>query len=282
MATATARSTDSSRASRLQQSRASVRGGQSQKKAGKVYQMSDYVKRNQSANTPQPNIEADRKAHLAASRVQSAPVNVPTPQSTNIEPSAPQSSQTQSSREVFKQSILGKIIARSTQNRSQSRKEAQKNARIEKTREEVKKTAKAAMKRGFMYVLGIFGISLDGATAGVSFIINSFYYMFSLAWLNLEMIYGTHFAKKKSKFIGPLSWAPIPMPVDKDALILQGFVVAADLAFVVAIVIAGAGGMCFLNDFIAITTSPILVGQSLATGGGGLCLGSIWANVFSL
>lgn len=134
------------------------------------------------------------------------------------------------------------------------------------------------MRRGAIYVISALSAPL--------LIVDIIIWLFTLGWLNLEMIYGTYFAKGKSRYIEPLSWDPIPMPIDKKAIILSGFIVAADLALGVAILIISFGGFCLVHDFVKVTgsiTGAAQIGASLAQGGsGGLCLGGIISSAFGL
>lgn len=76
------------------------------------------------------------------------------------------------------------------------------------------------------------------------------------------------------------------MPIDKDALILCGFVVAADITLVLAFAILMFGGFCIVNDLVIVTgsiTEAAQIGAGLAQGeSGGLCLGGIMESVFGL
>ncbi|MBI4256734.1 hypothetical protein HY626_01600 [Candidatus Uhrbacteria bacterium] len=182
-------------------------------------------------------------------------------------------------------SIQGALIAQTAQ-QTQAKKSEQANAQTIQQRQEIKQTAKAAMKRGAIFVTDSIAAAFDLGSSGLSLIIDIFIYLFTLGWLNLEMIYGKYFAKGKSKFIGPISWDPIPMPLDKDAIILSGFVVAADIALCVVGVILAFTGFCFLHDMVKITnsvTGAFAIGASLAQGDtAGLCLGGILTSAFGL
>lgn len=163
------------------------------------------------------------------------------------------------------------------------------NAPDEKEQEEnnkmqqaLKKKAKAAFTRGAVYIVDLLAAALDMSSSGISFVVDIFVYLFSLGWLNLEMIYGKHFAKGKSRYISPISWDPIPMPVDKDAVFLQSFVIAADIALAIAILMMTFGGFCFLHDYVKFVSSPLQVGVALAQGGDGMCLGAILSTMFGL
>lgn len=178
---------------------------------------------------------------------------------------------------------IAKQLARS---QTQALNKEQTQAQALKQQAEVKARAKTSMRRGAIYVVDLLASALDLSSAGISFLIDIFFYAFSLGWLNLEMIYGKYFAKGKSRYISPISWDPIPMPVDKGAIILQGFIITADLALALAILILAVGGFCIVHDITKITSSiagAIQIGAALAQGqGAGLCLGGILASGFGL
>lgn len=166
---------------------------------------------------------------------------------------------------------LSKTLVTRNQLAQQNATQAQKQKETEETREFVKKEAKAAARRGAIAIVDLIAAALDISSAGLSFLVDFFIYIFTLGWLNLEMIYGTHIAKKKSKYISPISWAPIPMPVDKDAIILQAFIVTADILILVAVVSLGFFAMCILHDITMIVSQT---GTVIGSGGSNLCLGS--------
>lgn len=167
------------------------------------------------------------------------------------------------------QFLMQTLMARSASER-QLAKERAKQQQIEKVRAEVKKEAKAAIRRGAIWVVDLIAAALDLGSVGVAFLVDVFIYLFTLGWLNVEMIYGTHIAKKKSKFISPISWAPIPMPVDKEAIWLQSFIVAADILVAVVIATFMFFAFCWIHDYIQILTNPFV---TAAEGGANLCLG---------
>lgn len=155
-----------------------------------------------------------------------------------------------------------------------------------KLQEEVKKKMKAGFRRGIIVVIDFIAAAFDMSTTGITFLIDVSIYAFSLAWLNLELFYGKFFAKGKSKIISPLSWDPIPMPIDKDVMILSTFVIAADFLFGFMIIFFLFGGMCILHDVIYIFDNMALLvkmGSGIANGGTtGLCTGGILLSVFGL
>ncbi|MBI5793647.1 hypothetical protein HZA87_00975, partial [Candidatus Uhrbacteria bacterium] len=53
---------------------------------------------------------------------------------------------------------------------------------------------KRGMARGFIFLLNFIAAACDLSSAGISFIIDIFVYLFSFGWLNLEMIYGRYIA----------------------------------------------------------------------------------------
>lgn len=239
--------------------------------------------------------DVDRKAALLSSRVQSLGKDIPLLQARLPQPMQPQTAQETDEEEAQEQeeenqeeleqqrvSMLQQaLMSEMNQSQDGDQENEKGNTAQDAVRKEVKKKAKAGAKRGFIFILDLIASAFDLSTAGISFIIDIFIYLFSLSWLNLEMIYGTHFTKGKSKFISPLSWDPIPMPIDPHAFWLQGIIVAADIALGVAIVILGAGGMCILSDYVKLVSDAWNVGKAIAGGGGDMCLGGIMSLVIN-
>ncbi len=169
---------------------------------------------------------------------------------------------------------------------AQEEKEEEENLGQEsetKDNETKKKAGKAIIRRG-----GIFGANtIAGAldSTGVDFILSFFVHAASLLELVVgEMIYGRHIAKGKSKIFPPISWEPIPLlpSIDPKAIILQGFLIAAVFAFALMTIALGAGGLCFLYDYVKFITSPIQTGVHIVAGGNGMCLGGIISTLFGL
>jgi len=160
--------------------------------------------------------------------------------------------------------------------------EAKGSEEEEDKREEAKKFAKAAAKRGIMFAVNFLVSALNIATVGVAFLIDAIFYLFCLGWLNLEMFYGTYIAKGKSKYISPISWSPIPMPIDKNAIFLQGVIIFADIALALAFLVMMFGSFCILHDYIFFLSSPLQIGIALANGGEGMCLGAIIPTLLGL
>ena len=110
--------------------------------------------------------------------------------------------------------------------------------------------AKQMIPRGASFVANGITSVLDLGTAGVTLIFTIFVYVFSLGYLNAQMFFG-----KKNSLIGELSWAPIPMPIDKNANILRGLILMADILLVIALIVFFA-----LNALILLVwLSPLLV-----------------------
>lgn len=242
-------------------------------------------------------LETKRKAGLFASQLQGAlgrrwqaeasrqaVMDDPSKFGGNFEEDSAQQAQAQQAQRLA--GIQAGISAQTRQQQAQSQQNQQVDEETRQQREELKKVAKATMRRGAIYVTDLLAAAFDIGSSGISFIIDIFFYMFTLGWLNLEMIYGKYFAKGKSRYVGPISWDPIPMVVDKEALILQGFVVAADLALGVAILVLSFGGFCLIHDFVKVTgsvTGAVQIGAALARGeSGGLCLSGIITSAFGL
>lgn len=235
-------------------------------------------------------LETKRRAALLANQFRIGPraPNAELPESdqnqkAQIDDSA-QQAQTQQAQRLA--GIQAGISAQTQRQQAQSQQNQQVDEETRQQREEIKKVAKATMRRGAIYITDLLAAALDVGSSGISFIVDLFIYMFTLGWLNLEMIYGKYFAKGKSRYIGPISWDPIPMAVDKEALILQGFVVAADLALGVAILVLSFGGFCLIHDYVKVTgsvTEAAQIGAALARGeSGGLCLSGIITSAFGL
>ncbi|MBI2475521.1 hypothetical protein HYV69_03800 [Candidatus Uhrbacteria bacterium] len=99
---------------------------------------------------------------------------------------------------------------------------------------------KKVIPRGVAFLANQIATALELSTAGTAFIFTWFIRLFSLGWLNVEMVYGRWIAKGKSKAVPPLDWAPIPMPIDKDAKILQAIVILADVFCIVLLLLVFA------------------------------------------
>ncbi|HAU66031.1 TPA: hypothetical protein DCW61_01670 [Candidatus Uhrbacteria bacterium] len=154
--------------------------------------------------------------------------------------------------------------------------------RAEQENSDRKKKQNADMLNGSLMVVGSLTTSLDAASAGTSFLFTLIFRIPILLWKNIQMIYGTHFAKGKSRFIPPISWGPIPMPADKDAILLQIKVVMADLALGITLVVVMFGGFCVVHDIAKFMASPLQTGADLAQGGSEMCLGGIITSIFGL
>ena len=223
---------------------------------------------------------AQQKAALALNRFAQNPVNLPPP--TNS-PTTQQSTG-QDRVEQLKQSVQRTRALEATKNAALQRQEEQAGAQEEQgdAAQTLRKKAKAAARKGVLYLLNLIGGAIETVSGGVALLITGFIHFFTLGWLNTEMIYGSYFMKGKSKIIAPLSWEPIPMPIDKKGHILIAFVVAADIALVVAMVVLGSFGACFIHDVVKFVNSPMQAGAALAQGGTDLCLGAIISSTIGL
>jgi hypothetical protein len=131
----------------------------------------------------------------------------------------------------FKQAIASARKFGSSQTKTEDDEES--NEEQELTQAAMKKV----IPRGAAFVANHIATALELSTAGTAFIITWLIRFMSLGWLNVEMIYGRWIAKGKSKAIPPLSWAPIPMPIDKDAKILQVIIIMADVFCIVMVLL---------------------------------------------
>ncbi len=167
------------------------------------------------------------------------------------------------------------IMARTAKQQAEANKTSATAGEAEEARDEIKKQAKAAFRRGIVYLVDLLAAALDMGTGGLSFFVDIFMYLFTLGWLNLEMVYGRWLAKGQSKYISPISWAPFKIPVDQNAFMLQCAIVTADLALATAIAVITFGGVCFAYDYMILLATPFDFAAAIAAGGEGLCLGGI-------
>lgn len=152
-------------------------------------------------------------------------------------------------------------------------------ARIRKA---VKRKAEAAMKRGIIYVVDLIAGCCDLGTLSITLLIDIFIYMFTFGWLNLELVYGRWFRDGKDILISPLSWDPIPVPVDPEANVLMGILVAADLALLFLLGGMFLIGMCVTYDYYLYSESPSEFAIMLATSPSDACTGDIILQAFGL
>lgn len=103
--------------------------------------------------------------------------------------------------------------------------------------------------------------ALDLGTGGAALLVTIFIHLLSLGWLNVEMVYGTWIKKGKDPVIGRLSWDPIPMPIDKNGLMLQGMVIMADLIVLTAVVILFAVQVMML---LLLISPQLLIGYGIS------------------
>ncbi len=108
------------------------------------------------------------------------------------------------------------------------------------TEEEAKPTQDATRKfvtQAIPKIAGMITMSLNLATGGLAFLFTFFIDFMILGWENLQMIYGRWIMKGKHKIVPPLSWDPIPMPFDGQALVLQMVVILKDLLFLIVMML---------------------------------------------
>ncbi|MBI4599245.1 hypothetical protein HY734_03570 [Candidatus Uhrbacteria bacterium] len=102
---------------------------------------------------------------------------------------------------------------------------------------QVRKAAKAAIRRGVQYLFTSIANVLTVGTAGVAIVVTIFIYAFSLLDLNIQMIWGYYITKKKSLFFPPLEWAPLPIPLPD--IVLHALVVFVDIALFLGLMAVG-------------------------------------------
>lgn len=138
-----------------------------------------------------------------------------------------------------------------------ARQAAAANASQEAAKQAAKKMVPKAANAGANFLSS----ALDLGTGGVTLVVTIFIHLLSLGWLNVEMVYGTWIMKGKDPMIGKLSWDPIPMPIDKNGIMLQGLVIMADLMVLTAVVILFAVQVLML---VMLVSPTLLVGYGIS------------------
>jgi len=231
-----------------------------------------------SMNSQESNIhhqeqQAARRSSQFGNRLQAAtgtPLNIPTqttkPKAATNAASSPTAQQPPS---VFSQIKSNLARAKKPSVRGVMQAELQKSKDI--LQKEIKKKAKAAFKRGLIYVVDMIAAALDLGTVGVSMLIDFFIYVFTFMWLNLELFYGLKMRKGKDPFVSPISWDPIPMPIDPHAVILMGAIVAADVTIITVGMLMFFAGSCLILDFSTLLTDPLNFALSIAGNPSATC-----------
>ena len=109
--------------------------------------------------------------------------------------------------------------------------------------EAAKQLAKRILPRGAAFTGQGIADGITAGTGGAGIIGTIFIYAITLGYLNYEM------------FTGKLSWEPIPMPIDKDADLLKGLIVFADILVILTLVVLFAVQVIV----ILIMFSPLLI-----------------------
>lgn len=162
-------------------------------------------------------------------------------------------------------------IANTKRKSAKAELERLKEQQIQRIRQAVKRRAKAAAKRGIIYVVDLIAAALDLGSGGVALLVDIFVYLFTFGWLNLELFYGRVFRKGKDPFISPLSWDPIPMPVDPKANLLAGAIIAADILIVMVSFVVFFYAFCMVTDFVAFYSDPGAFALSVVSNPGSVC-----------
>ncbi|MBI4714217.1 hypothetical protein HY771_03475 [Candidatus Uhrbacteria bacterium] len=105
------------------------------------------------------------------------------------------------------------------------------------SQELVKIAAQRVIPRAIAFAANHIAGALELSTGGTAFVVTWLVRLITLGWLNVEMFYGRWIAKGKSKVIAPIAWDPFPMPIDKDANILQALVIIADIFCIILLIL---------------------------------------------
>ncbi len=132
------------------------------------------------------------------------------------------------------------LAAKAKSGEEDGNKQAQRkgvDAATEEAQKAAKKLAKQAIPRGASFIANTLASALNLGTYGIALIVTFLVYLFSLGWLNVEMILGGWVFKGKHPIISPLQWSPIPMPIDNNpktnSIFLTACVLAADLVLII-------------------------------------------------
>lgn len=205
------------------------------------------------ASVPNMKSQFQRQQNQVRNIPTNTPVNIPQTTNTSKE-EIEQQTEEQEEQETFEQESIRSLIqskmAQAKLQESTQQEIQQEESGMADKNSDAKNMAKQMIPRGASFVANGIASVLNIGTAGVSLIFTIFIYVFSLGYLNAQMFFG-----KKNSLIGELSWAPIPMPIDKNANILKGLILMADLLLIIAIIVFFA-----LNALILLVwLSPLLV-----------------------
>ena len=181
-----------------------------------------------------------------------------------------------------KASLIANILVSEKEQREQKQDETEREQQDNEDTEKKQKTAKM-ITNGMLMGANTGAGALD--STGVGFLLSFPVHLASLIKLfAVDMVYGIYIAKRKSKFIPPLSYAPIPLldKLDKYAIFYQSILIAAVFALALASIALGAGGACFLIDFVQFSEKPISTTIAAVSGGEGMCLGGIISLILGL
>jgi hypothetical protein len=182
---------------------------------------------------------------------------------------------------VFPQT-QNKIQAQRQQEEQRQQQEAQKRAAVaqamggekDKAREQMKAGVKQGAKRGILGVLDSLGIAVDSSSVGITMVVDIFMYMFTLAWLDLEMLAYYKPYLRKEPIISPLTWAPLKIPLSVTwlhiGLVALNFFVAGLVVLV----------MCLLALLMLAQVAPVLIATWLVASGVGFDVIKQFAQLF--
>lgn len=166
--------------------------------------------------------------------------------------------------EAQRQAIL---MMQQQQSMVAKQREATQSAIQQETRASTKKAAKQVAQktvtRGVRWILeGIMG-AIDIGSAGVGIIVTILFQLIDLAWMNVEMVYGSYIAKGKSKFIMPLDWTPLPIPL--PAIWLHILVIFVDVLVVIVFTTMMIAQFLALFILVSVMLAPAIAIVYIAT-----------------
>lgn len=126
------------------------------------------------------------------------------------------------------------------------------------TQQLAQQAAKKMIPKAALWIVNIISGALELGTGGIALLVTFFIRLLTLAWYNIEMIFGGFIMKGKHPIIGPLTWDPIPMPFEKkdangNSLGLTMLVIIADIVIIIALMLP----IVLLGSLITLLTSPV-------------------------
>ncbi len=144
----------------------------------------------------------------------------------------------------------------------------------DQARKQMKAGVKQGAKRGILGVLDSLGVAIDSSSFGITLLVDIFMYMFTLVWLDLEMLAYYKPYLRKEPIISPLTWDPLKIPLSVTwlhvGLVAMNFFVAGLVVLV----------MCLLGLLMLAQIAPLLIASWFVASGVGFDVIKQIAHIF--